>query len=79
MFSYNKKYSINQIDWDDMSFDNPAEAAHYVKLNNLYHNSPEGKNLIRNLKNSKKNPDDENTYSCSISAEGHQITIPTEH
>jgi len=35
-----KKYGINQINFDDMSFDNPEEADHYAKLENILWQSP---------------------------------------
>ena len=41
MAKFDKKHNINQIDFDDLSYDNAEEAAHWGKLKTISAQTPD--------------------------------------
>ena len=83
---FNEKHNINQKDFDDYSFDNAEEAAHWGKLNNLACDTPEMRkrmNDARDLQNSLNEPKKPRTAyvlsdHSSDSDNNNSVPVPTE-
>jgi len=80
--AYNEKYGINQIDFDDMSFDSPFKAAHWAKLKDHPNSTARSKKPMAQWKATQKmlneprkiDLDDESSFEEEIPS-----TIPIVH
>ena len=83
MAKFDKKHNINQIDFDDMSYDNAEEAAHWGKLKTISVQTPDNQKFMKDARAFQKSlneprsvpSDDESEYSISPEPEEHAIVL----
>ena len=83
MAKFDKKHNINQIDFDDMSYDNAEEAAHWGKLKTISAQTPDNQKFMKDARAFQKSMNepksvpsgDESQYSISPQPEEHEIVL----